>query len=157
MNRILKDEEFLPYLQKTINNASKNITLSTFKAEICEQPRGRYLKRLFDDIIRKAKEGLKIKLLLNWHDDKKSVARTNYRVMHDLKAAGVKVKHLHANRCNHAKICIVDDCLMFIGSHNLSVRSCHNNFELSMLITEQDKITEVKNIFDQSFNDAKTW
>jgi phosphatidylserine/phosphatidylglycerophosphate/cardiolipin synthase-like enzyme len=157
MTKILSDNEYLPFLQKIIENAQTEIKIATFKAEICEATRGKSLKLLFETIIKKAKQGLKIKLLLNWNDERKSVARTNFLVMEALSDAGTEVKHLRSNRCCHAKIVLVDKSICIIGSHNLSVRSCHNNFEVSIFTSDQETVNTINNIYEHSFMDAYDW
>lgn len=74
--------------------------------------------------------------------------------MQELKNSGVDVRYLKNNRCCHAKIVVIDRVICFVGSHNLSVRSCHNNFELSVFISETSLIDGIAGIFESTFLNA---
>lgn len=157
MGIILSDNEFLPQAFALIDSAKREITLSTFKAEITTKPRGKALADFFKKVIEKAKSGLRVRLILNWNTDRRSCPKTNLYVMQELKKHNIKVKFLRNNRCAHAKIIMADRERAIIGSHNLSVKSCHNNFELSFLTTDPDAVQRLSTIFDHSWNDAQKY
>ncbi len=155
MGLLVKDNQYLSVAMALVEQAKKEICVSTFKLEVNEKPRGRTLKSFFEKLVQKQKEGVKVKVLFNWHDDKRSVARTNYPASLFLKNSGADVRFLDHNRCCHAKLIIVDQEKVLLGSHNLSVRSCENNFELSYLIPDPETVSEVYSVFQRSFYDGK--
>ena len=77
MAMIITDNEYLGMALALINNAKSKIWISTFKVERTEKPRGRKIENFFAALAEKAKAGVKVCVLFNWHDDKKSIARTN--------------------------------------------------------------------------------
>lgn len=156
MGLLVVDNQYLSVAQTLIEQAKKEICVSSFKLEISEKPRGRALKKLFDSIIERLKAGVKVKVLFNWHDDQKSVAKTNYYASVFLKSHGADVRFLQANRCCHAKLLLVDKEKALLGSHNLSIRSCENNFELSYLIPDPETVANLSSVFEHSFMDAKS-
>ena len=155
MGLLVVDNQYISVAQALVEQAKKEICISSFKLEINEKPRGRTLKKLFDSVIEKLKTGVKVKILFNWHDDQRSVAKTNLYASSFLKAAGCDVRHLRNNRCCHAKLLIIDREKVLLGSHNLSIRSCENNFELSYLIPDPETVAQVGDVFERSFLDAK--
>ena len=155
MGLLVKDNNYLQFAMALIQGAKKEICLSSFKLEISDKPRGRQLKEYFQKIVERMKEGVKVKILFNWHDDRRSVAKTNYYASQFLKTAGVDIRFLRGNRCCHAKILIVDKEKVLLGSHNLSVRSTQNNFEISYLIDNVETAKELSDIFNGLFTDAK--
>lgn len=155
MGMLVKDNDYLMYANALVEGATKEICLSSFKLEISDKPRGRLLKEYFQRILEKVKQGVKVKILFNWHDDKKSVPLTNYSASLFLKQGGADVRYLKNNRCCHAKMLLVDKDKVLLGSHNLSVRSTQNNFELSYLISNAETAVEVSAVFDSLFADAK--
>lgn len=155
MGFIVLDNEYLNIAKALIKDAKNEICISTFKLEINDRPRGRRLKDFFDVLIEKIKSGTKVKILFNWHDDKHSVARTNYHASMILKNAGADIRHLQANRCCHAKLILIDKQKALIGSHNLSIRSIDNNFEVSYLVPDPESINNLSVIFEKSFYEAK--
>jgi phosphatidylserine/phosphatidylglycerophosphate/cardiolipin synthase-like enzyme len=157
MGLIVKDHEYLGTALVLIKNAKESINLSTFKLERTEKARGRNIEQIFQALLEKAKQGLKIRVLFNWHDDKKSIAKTNLSAGQWLKGQGIEVRHLRNNRCCHAKILSVDKERALIGSHNISVKSLESNFEISYLIDNKDNVINLDNIFMRSYSDAKTF
>lgn len=155
MGLLLKDNEFLPQAKALVESAKKSIDISTFKAEITTKPRGLALSQFFKAIIQKAKEGVRVRFLLNWNHDRKSCPKTNLYVITELKKANIKVRHLKNNRCCHAKAIIIDKEKAILGSHNLSVKSCHNNFELSYVLPDPEAISNLASVFDHSWQDAQ--
>jgi len=155
MGLLVKDNDYLQYANALVEGARKEICISSFKLEISDKPRGRDLKAYFDRIIEKMKTGVKIKILFNWHEDLHSVAKTNLYASRFLKNAGVDIRYLKDNRCCHAKILIIDKEKVLLGSHNLSIRSTQNNFELSYLIPDPETAAQVSAIFESLFAGAK--
>jgi phosphatidylserine/phosphatidylglycerophosphate/cardiolipin synthase-like enzyme len=155
MGLLVVDNQFLSVAQALVNQAKKEICLSSFKLEICDKPRGRALKEFFDSIVEKQKSGVKVKVLFNWHDDRRSVAKTNYSASIFLKQSGIDIRYLRNNRCCHAKLLIVDKEKILLGSHNLSVRSTQNNFEMSYVIPDPETAAQVGGVFERIFADAK--
>ena len=155
MGILILDDNFLPVAEGLIKQAKSVIFISTFKLEINDRPRGRKLKAFFDTLINRAKAGIKVKILFNWHDDKHSVPKTNAHAATVLKNAGIEVRHLKKNRCCHSKLLIVDSNQAIIGSHNLSIRSCSNNFEVSYLLTDIDSLNRVCAVFNDVFQNGQ--
>ena len=156
MGLLVVDNQFLSVAQALVEQASREICISSFKLEVSEKPRGRDLKRFFDTIIAKMKSGVKVKILFNWHDDRRSVPKTNYYASTFLKSQGADVRFLRNNRCVHAKLLMIDKEKILLGSHNLSIRSTQANFELSYLIPDPETVAQVGVVFDHSFQDAKS-
>ncbi len=157
MGLTLIDNEFLPQAKALIEGAEKSIDISTFKAEITTKPRGLPLLLFFKVLLQKAKEGVKIRFLINWNQERRSCPKTNLYVITELRKAGIPIRHLRNNRCCHAKTIIVDDKKAIIGSHNLSVKSCHNNFEISYLLSGAEDVGAISSVFAASFLDAEKY
>jgi len=155
MGLILTDNEFLPQAKALVESAEKSIDISTFKAEITTKPRGLALLHFFKALLQKAKEGVRVRFLINWNNDRRSCPKTNLYVITELKKANIRIRHLRNNRCCHAKAIIVDKKKLIIGSHNLSVKSCHNNFEISYVVSDPEEVINLSSVFESSFNDAE--
>jgi phosphatidylserine/phosphatidylglycerophosphate/cardiolipin synthase-like enzyme len=152
---ILIDEDFLPQAIALITSAKERIDIATFKAEITPKPRGLRLKQFFQTLFDKRDQGVQVNFLINWNDERRVVPMTNLSAIRDLKQHKINVKILKSNRCCHAKILLVDKDRAIIGSHNLSVRSCHNNFEISYLFDDPCSITRLSTIYDRTLQDAQ--
>ena len=157
MGLLLTDNEFLPQARALVESAQRSIDISTFKAEITTKPRGLALLHFFKALLLSAKEGVRIRFLINWNNERRSCPKTNLYVITELKKLGVDVRHLKNNRCCHAKAIIVDKRKAILGSHNLSVKSCHNNFEISYVVSSPEEVTSLASVFEASFMDAEKY
>jgi len=156
MGLLVVDNQYLSVAKALAEQAKKEICISTFKLEVTDKPRGRDLLEFFKAIVEKVKSGVKVKVLFNWHEDRRSVAKTNFYSSIFLKSAGVDIRHLKNNRCCHAKLLMIDKEKVLLGSHNLSVRSTQANFELSYLIPDPETVAQVSAVFERLFADAKS-
>ena len=157
MGMLIVDNQFIHMALALINQSVKAIYISTFKIERNQKPKGRLIEQLFQALLEKRKAGVSIKLLFNWHDDKKSIARTNQYAGNFLKPHGIEIRHLKNNRCCHAKVMIADNDKAIIGSHNLSCRSLSANFEVSYLLTDPSDVSQLKSVFQHSWQDAQNF
>ncbi len=153
---ILHDNNFLPQAFALIDTAKSSVDISTFKAEISSKPPAKHLLAFFKKLYEKKSQGLRVRFLININDARRNTPKTNPCAVNALKNHKIEVRTLHHNRCCHAKIIIVDTDKAIIGSHNLGVKSCHNNFEVSYLIVEPVNICYLQAIFDRVFINAKT-
>ncbi len=148
---ILHDNEFLPHALALIDTAKSSVDISTFKAEITSKPRGKRLSSFFDKLYEKKSQGIRVRFLINYHDDHRIIPKTNLCAINNLKNHKIDVRALSHNRCNHAKVIIVDTEKAILGSHNLSVKSVHNNFEISYLLTNLTDVCFLQAIYDRVF------
>lgn len=153
--QLLLDEEFLPFTINLIESAHHSIDISTFKAELIVKPRGKRLKRLFDLIIAKARLGIPVRFLISKRENYGHIPLSNVLAIRELKAAPIKVRHLRNSRLCHAKIIIVDNRFAIIGSHNLSIRSCCENFECSLFYDDEYTVKHLSSVYTRVFEDAR--
>lgn len=151
---LLVDQDFLPQATAFIDTAKRRIDISTFKAEITSKPRGRRLHVFFDTLFQKRESGVQVNFLLNWNIDGRAVPNCNRATIQELKRRKIEIRILPYNRCCHAKIIIVDQDKAIVGSHNLSVKGCHNNFEVSYIILDKVSISRLCNVFRHTFINA---
>lgn len=151
---ILIDQDFLPRATALINSATSRIDVSTFKAELTTKPRGRRLRLFFEALFAKRQAGLTVNFLLNWNDARRAAPQCNLATILSLKKNDLNIRILPSNRCCHAKIIIVDRTRAIIGSHNLSIMSCHNNFEASYLITDKISVDRLSAFFDHTLQNT---
>jgi phosphatidylserine/phosphatidylglycerophosphate/cardiolipin synthase-like enzyme len=64
------------------------------------------------------------------------------------------VRALPDNRLIHAKLIIIDTSVAVIGSHNLSVKSCCNNFEVSLMVANGATVAGLQGVYNDIFEKA---
>ena len=154
MGMVVLDNNFLSISTPLIEKAKSEILIATFKLELSDKPRGRALKKFFQELFTAKARGIRVNMLFNWHADRKSVPKTNYSAACELKNKNIAVRYLPKNRCCHTKILIIDREYALIGSHNLSIKSTSENFEMSYLITDRDEIKNLVLIYEKIFADG---
>lgn len=152
---ILVDQEFLLQAQALLGMAKRRIDIATFKAEISHSPRGLHLQYFFEELFKKHEQGIEINFLINWNTNRRAVPLTNLFVIKELKRRKINIRILPNDRCCHAKILIIDRHVAILGSHNLSIKSCHNNFEVSYLIQKPADVARLGASFDHVFLNSK--
>lgn len=155
MGTLLVDEQFLPTALSLIEHATKSICISTFKAEITTRPRGRKLLNFFELVFEKSRSGVNVRFIINRITKKGSVPLSNLYTIQEIPKHGIEVRCLQNDRCCHAKLIIVDDYAAILGSHNLSVKSCHNNFEVSYEIRDNYIVHILQRIFNEVWQNSR--
>jgi len=149
--------DFIRTLAALMPTAEQTISLATFKAELSHGAAAPELLALWEEIIRKARAGVRVKALIHYGDRRASCPKTNYLVMKKLREAGAQVRFVGPGGCQHMKLMIIDNALGFLGSHNLSVASSAKNHEISRVIKDQAEVAELTNLFDAFFDNASVF
>ncbi len=101
-------------------------------------------------LLRAAKRGVRIRLLLPSRSDVpvvKILSRSSYG---PLLEAGIEIYELERELL-HAKIMFIDGKRTVIGSANLDQRSFHRNFEINAIISSRDFAAQIKDLFKNDF------
>lgn len=94
------------------------------------------------------KRGVKFRVVLDRNTHGQAVTKQNLNTADILRDHGAKVKFGPKFPCMHAKIFIIDDNIVVLGSHNLSDRATSMNEETSVLIYSRKVAMEYKRYFD---------
>jgi len=156
MNRFLPDERFLPAVVQLIQPAQTTVMISTYKLEHTMRTRGDALRVIFEALVAAKQKGVNVKVLLNWNDLKRSVAKTNLYAMTWLSNQGIETRYLDNNRCCHAKMVIVDKNVIILGSHNLSCKSVMENLEASIQTDDKEIVEQAVKLFEAAWKSAGT-
>jgi len=113
------------------------------------------LLKLFEQVFEKSRSGVDVRFILNRVQKRGAVPVSNLYAMQEIPKHGVKLRCLRDGRVCHAKILIVDDAAAIIGSHNLSVKSCRNNFEVSYEIRNRYIVELLQKVFDRVWDNAE--
>ncbi len=155
MNLLLHDEQFLTYAQEIVSRATTTIDISTFKLEMSGKKMGAPLLQFFDTLYKKQKNGVTVRFLAPTSSRPLHTPYNNTPAIAVLKKNNIAVRHLLYGRCCHAKIIIVDNVTAIIGSHNLSVRSCHYNFEVSYMGNDPIYVKRLSCIYERVWETAQ--
>ncbi len=110
--------------------------------------------RILRSLLRAAKRGVRVRLLLPARTDVpvvRVVSRGYYEV---LLKAGIEIYELE-RQLLHAKLMLIDGEQTVIGSANLDQRSFHRNFEINAIVRSQSFGTQVHRLFEQDFDGSR--
>jgi len=99
--------------------------------------------------------GVRVRVLLNITGRRSGLSRLNENTGRTLKAHGIDIGYLPDNRCQHAKMLIIDRSMGIIGSHNWSPKSMTENFEVSVAIYHPGYLKDIQAHFDKIWEKAK--
>ena len=105
-------------------------------------------------LLRAAKRGVMIRLLLPAISDVPIVKLLSRSTYSQLLAAGIEIFELEREML-HAKIMYIDGERTVIGSANMDQRSFHRNFEINAIIASQSFAAQIKSLFENDFKNSK--
>ena len=91
--------------------------------------------------------GLDVRLMVPRMSDSRLVTYAGRSYYDRLLAAGVTV-HEYSPRLLHSKVLVCDDDLAIVGSANFDHRSFRLNFELSLLVSDRDRVAELARLVE---------
>ena len=152
--------EYVKDTQYYTNDVGSTITKKShisvlFKLEIPEQTKGKKLRKLFDILAEKVKSGVDVRIITNKEEKRGYIPASNSCAICFLVKNNIETRLLRNFRICHAKILIIDEKMAIIGSHNLSYKSCHANFETSYLFDEPATVGRLVNTFLHLWEDSK--
>ncbi len=129
--------------------------ICTYKFEMSKRPGARALNSLIDFLYALADKKVQVRVLLSIAGRRSGLSRLNQDTGLILQKRGIEVRYLPDNRCQHAKVLIVDKFCGIIGSHNWSVKSMTENFEVSVAIYHAGLLKEIQEHFEKIWKSSK--
>jgi len=72
-----------------------------------------------------------------------------------LQKYGIRAKSCDEARTVHAKVVCTDEAQIMLGSHNITKRALHENYEMSMLTKEYEPVAQFITYFDKLWDTAR--
>lgn len=92
-------------------------------------------------IIRAKKRGVDVKVISNVQD-----------VIAVLKSQGCEAKRPATSRLIHAKMILIDDKILVMGSHNFTQSAFTMNYEISLILEDEKPLDNFIDFFNNLFN-----
>ncbi|MBN1366196.1 MAG: hypothetical protein JW976_15440 [Syntrophaceae bacterium] len=152
---VLVNEEFLPALLKAIDEAQNEIIMSIFSFKT-RGNKNSCPDRIADHLARAAKRGVKVLLVLETSDDKSDELNIqNRKAGRFMKKRGIKIFFDTPNRTTHTKLTVIDQRLVFLGSHNFTQSALKYNNEISVLLDSPDIADHARNYILKIIKEGK--
>lgn len=97
-----------------------------------------------------AARGVDVRLLVSGKSDHPYLLRVGRSFYEELLGFGVKI-YEYTRGISHAKVVLIDEHWLMVGSANLDIRSMRLNFELNVLIRDQERAHELETALRKDF------
>jgi phosphatidylserine/phosphatidylglycerophosphate/cardiolipin synthase-like enzyme len=142
---ILVNEEFLPALLKAIDKAQNEIMMSIFSFKTGGN-KNSYPDRIVSHLAKAVKRGVKVFLVLETSDgESNELDIQNRKAGRFLEKKGIKVYFDSPRKTTHTKLTVIDQRLVFLGSHNFTQSALKYNNEISVLLDSPDIADNARN------------
>lgn len=98
-------------------------------------------------IVAAARRGVRVRALLNTESMGHAITKINSKTVSFLQRYGCKAKMGHFGGVVHAKMMIIDDNILVIGSHNYSKAAFSRNQEASVIVDGREEIKPFRDYF----------
>lgn len=154
MITIILDEAYRLEVAKALSVARKDIRIMMFRVQK-KIGYGKEEGNIYTFWLKKkVTQGVKVKVLLDITRRPGLPYKQNFILARELTDAGVECRELRKNRVCHAKVVVVDERTMIIGSHNWTTNSIKRNLEVSLLVQDNFTIRRMVDKYDGIFSEA---
>ena len=136
MSKLLVGREYPDEVIKSIQDAKASIKIFMYDWRWYSHQPGARIHKLNQEIIKAVKRKVEVRVVLN-----------NNSILRILKTHGIKAIVTNASRTMHAKIVIIDEKILFIGSHNFSINGFEINHEFSLKLDDKKIIDRCNTYF----------
>jgi phosphatidylserine/phosphatidylglycerophosphate/cardiolipin synthase-like enzyme len=152
---LLTNEDYFPALLKAIDEAQSEIFMSifSFKAGVHNNS---YPDIILAHLARAVKRGIKVIVILeNTGGYDYKLDAENQKTKQLLEEESVKVYFDSPRQTTHTKLIVIDERLVFLGSHNLTQAALKYNNEISILLDRPDLAKRARNYMLKIIKEAK--
>ena len=152
---ILTNENFLPALLKSIDEAQNEIFISIFSFKAGEH-KNSYPDKIVNHLAKAVKKGVKVYVILEKTQDKLDELNIQNRTTGKLlEEKGINVYFDSPNKTTHTKLIVIDQRLVLLGSHNFTQSALKYNNEISVLLEGPDLANNARNYMLKIINEGK--
>lgn len=136
MPKLLIGREYADDLISSVQNSKQSIKILMYDWRWYKDQPGARIQKFNQEILTAKKRGVDVRVILNQGHIK--------RILESYK---IKVFVTNAGRTMHIKLILIDNKILFIGSHNLSINAFEINLEMSLKIFDQSVIDRCNHFF----------
>lgn len=138
MSQLLIGREYADVLIEQIASSQVSIKILAYDWRWYNTQIGTRIQKFNRAIAVACKRGVDVQVVLN-----------SAVISHTLKNLGVKVHVVNASRKMHAKLIIIDEKLVLLGSHNLTISGFELNHEMSLVTTTPLVVSRCTDFFQK--------
>jgi len=139
-NKIIIGRKFTDNVIPLIKNAEKEIDIIVYNWLWYPNEIGSKIQAFNNALIVANRKGVEVKAVVQ-----KSL------ITEILRRENVKVRKIQSGRVLHTKLMIIDDKIAILGSHNYTMNAFNINYEVSVILYDQEIVKELKGYFTNFF------
>lgn len=149
---ILNNNNYVENIVKDIAKAKDNITCALFMYKVDNYKINdlhEAIPLITSAFVNAAKRGVKVNMIFeksNYEDDLSNIY--NIKTAKYLENNGINVVFDNISRKLHAKMCLIDNKIIYTGSHNFTYSAMQKNSESSVKIVSEKDAYDVKKFFE---------
>lgn len=146
---LLINREYGDALLTGLREARSSIIVSCYLFTITKYP-DNMPRRIANELIRARQRGVDVSVTLERsRDESDFLNRENHATAALLSRNGISVHFDSLRKTSHAKVVVIDDRFVFLGSHNLTHSALSRNNELSVRIDSPEMARKIKSYLGQ--------
>lgn len=152
---LLENKDLFPALIRAIDEAHQEILICMFSFKAGVHPNS-YPDRIVEHLARAVQRGVQVEVVLETTGDRANdLTAQNLKTKVLLEEKGVNVYLDDPHKTTHAKLVVVDERRVFMGSHNLTASALKHNNEISVLIDQPDLAKKIRRYIFTIIKEAK--
>jgi len=141
MSDIIIGREYGDKIIEFVKNAKKCVKILIYDWRWYPNESGTKIQRFNYEILQAKRRGVAILAVVN-----------SDRLCARLVSENVSIKKCNLKNTMHAKMVIIDEKYLILGSHNLTKNAFELNHEISVVISDSAAIQRCSNFFDNIYN-----
>ena len=131
-----------------VNQATTSINILMYQWKWYGHEAAGGMQKLSLAICAAAHRGVKVRVLMNMESMNHPISKINTKTAGFLERAGCEVKFGQVGVATHAKMLIIDDNFLVLGSHNFSKGAFSRNQEASIVVEGREEIASYREYFE---------
>jgi len=147
--QLVVDAQYFQVARKMIQEAKSLIRVMMFEMGYYEKHPNTLSNLLIKELIEAKKRGIKVEVILEMREGDDRTTKRNRQTGKKLSHGGVEVIYDSLSKTTHAKLMVVDEELILLGSTNWVFSALTNNHEVSVLIRSKELARELMDYFNR--------
>lgn len=145
------NRNYFDIVYNELKNASSEVDIAMFEFKFYENEENK-VRKITDLLVNLSLSGVKVRVLLDQSNWNPSIRKNNEPLINYLRNNGIRAKFDSPKKTLHAKLIIIDNDSVILGSTNLGFYALERNNEANVLIKNREIANYFKNYFENLWN-----
>ena len=146
---LLKSDNYFSTLRDSILSAQSSVQILLYQFNRYVGNSTSKVNLITHALLKAHQKNVSIQIILNTSFHSKQAGQVNQSTVEFFRHQGISARLASPGLRIHAKVFIIDQSAVILGSHNLSERALSRNIELSLYIEDKLLAEEITQLFNQ--------